>query len=473
MGKINPVSSKYIVHTSINIDGVVDKPDVIGAIFGQTEGLLGTDLELRELQRSGKIGRIEVNLDTRGGKTKGDIILPSSMDKAETAIVGAALEIIQRIGPCNAKVKVENIEDVRVSKRQFVIDRAKELLRTLTDSVPPNSQEITEEVAASVRVMEITEYGPDRLPCGPDVADGTEIIVVEGRADVINLLKNGFKNAICVNGTSIPKTIVELCKQKTVTVFVDGDRGGNLIVQELLSVTDIDFVTRAPDGKELEELTKKEIHKCLRARIAAEQVKLEIGIRDNAPESVQQDVQANAQMTGETFSVKKSSKPVMPTQRPPHPSQGQRPQGQNPQVQRPQNGQGNQGQYQQNNGPRPPQGNASQGQMQQAPRPQTQQAKKQASQQELESFSDMIEDLIGTRAAYMLDDKLSILGKIPVTELISTIKSLNSGVYAVVLDDVVDKDLLAASERANVQFLVAMDKKVNSDRITILTTDDV
>ena len=170
MGKINPVSSKYIVHTSITIDGVVDKPDVIGAIFGQTEGLLGSDLELRELQRSGKIGRIEVNLDTRGGKTKGEIILPSSMDKAETAIVGAALEIIQRIGPCNAKVRVENVEDVRVSKRQFVIERAKELLKTLTDSVLPNSQEITEEVAASVRVMEITEYGRDRLPCGPDVA---------------------------------------------------------------------------------------------------------------------------------------------------------------------------------------------------------------------------------------------------------------------------------------------------------------
>ena len=272
MGKINPVSSKYIVHTSITIDGVVDKPDVIGAIFGQTEGLLGADLELRELQRSGKIGRIEVNLDTRGGKTKGEIILPSSMDKAETAIVGAALEIIQRIGPCNAKVRVENVEDVRVSKRQFVIERAKELLKTLTDSVLPNSQEITEEVAASVRVMEITEYGRDRLPAGPDVADSSEIIVVEGRADVINLLKNGFKNAIAINGTGIPQTIVELCKQKTVTVFVDGDRGGNLIVQELLSVTDIDFVTRAPDGKELEELTKKEIHKCLRGRIAAEQI---------------------------------------------------------------------------------------------------------------------------------------------------------------------------------------------------------
>src|SRR3990167_3980347 len=129
MGKISPVSSKYVIHTSIQIDGVVDRPDVIGAIFGQTEGLLGAELELRELQRSGRIGRIEVNVETRGGKTQGEIIIPSSLDKAETAIIGAALEIIQRIGPCNAKLQVQNIEDVRVSKRAFVIERAKEIGR--------------------------------------------------------------------------------------------------------------------------------------------------------------------------------------------------------------------------------------------------------------------------------------------------------------------------------------------------------
>ena len=127
MAKISPVSSKYIVHTQITIEGVVEKPDVIGAIFGQTEGLLGNELELRELQRNGKIGRIEVQLDIRSGKTSGAIIIPSSLDKAETVIIAAALETIQRIGPCNAKVEVKHIEDVRVSKRAYVIERAKEL----------------------------------------------------------------------------------------------------------------------------------------------------------------------------------------------------------------------------------------------------------------------------------------------------------------------------------------------------------
>src|SRR3989339_296989 len=435
MAKISPVAAKYIVNSSIEIDGVVDRPDVIGAIFGQTEGLLGSDLELRELQRSGRIGRIEVNTETRSGKTTGKIVIPSSLDKAETAIIGAALEIIQRIGPCNAKVRVENIEDVRISKRQFVIERAKELLRTLTDAVLPNSQEIAEEVAASVRVMEITEYGRERLPAGPDIEESQEIIVVEGRADVINLLKNGFKNCIAINGTSIPQTIIELCKKKTVTVFVDGDRGGSLIVQELLSVTDVDFVTRAPDGKELEELTKKEIHKCLRARIAAEQVKLEIGVKDSPEANHQQE-----EMTGDAFSVKKQVKPMV-NQRSPQPV----PQPVRP-VQTP---------------PRPVQS-------QQPPR-----TPKKPTQNELEFFNDTMEDLIGTRAAFMIDEKLNVLGKIPVSELISTIRSLSSGVYAIMLDDVIDHELLNSAERANVMFLVAMDTKVKSSRLTIITADEL
>lgn len=269
MAKISPVSAKYIIHATIDIEGVVDRPDVIGAIFGQTEGLLGADLELRELQRSGRIGRIEVNVDTRTGKTKGAIIVPSSLDKAETAIVGAALEIIQRIGPCNARIKVEKIEDVRISKRNFVVERAKELLKNMMDSVMPDSQEIADEVAYSVRVMEIQDYGKDRLPAGPSIDDSDEIVVVEGRADVLNLLKHGFKNCIAMNGTNVPQTIIELSKKKAVTVFVDGDRGGNLIIKELLTTTEVDYVTRAPDGKEVEEITKKEIHKALRSRISA------------------------------------------------------------------------------------------------------------------------------------------------------------------------------------------------------------
>ncbi len=410
MAKISPVSSKYIIHATIDIEGVVDRPDVIGAIFGQTEGLLGTDLELRELQRSGRIGRIEVDVETRSGKTKGNIIIPSSLDMAETAIVGAALEIIQRIGPCNAKVKVVDIEDVRVSKRNFVIDRAKTLLRRMIDKVVPDSQELADEVAYSVRVMEIQTYGRERLPAGPAIDESDEIIVVEGRADVINLLKHGFKNAIAINGTSVPQTVAELSKKKVITAFVDGDRGGKLIVRELTAVAEIDYVTFAPDGKEVEEITKKEIHKCLRSRVSAEQALLELGVKNG----------------GNKIQTK--------------------------------------------TGPRPPQRSP----QRPAARPAYQEKKKVMNDAEKKKFKEMIENLIGTRGAYILDQKLSILGKLPISELATTLKSLNTGVYAVLFDGVIDKEIVTVSEKTGVSYIIGMDTKVKSTetRVTIKTIND-
>ncbi|MEK6863984.1 MAG: DNA primase DnaG, partial [Nanoarchaeota archaeon] len=256
MGKISQVTAKYIVRTHIQIEGVVDRPDVIGAIFGQTEGLLGSDLELRELQRSGRIGRIEVNTEIKMGKTEGEIILPSSLDKEETVLVAAAMETIQRIGPCNAKVHVEKIEDIRITKRTFVLERAKELLKQLTDEVLPDSAELIEQITDSMKVMEIIEYGREKIPAGPTIDESEELILVEGRADVLTLLRNGIKNVIALGGTNVPQTIVELSKKKETTLFVDGDRGGDLIIKGVMSMCDIDFVIKAPDGKEVEELTK-------------------------------------------------------------------------------------------------------------------------------------------------------------------------------------------------------------------------
>jgi len=271
MGKIDLGTTKYVIHASIETDGIVEKPDVVGAIFGQTEGLLGNELDLRELQKTGRIGRIEVHIESRSGKSRGTIQVPSSLDKVETAILAAALETIDRVGPCDATIKVDKIEDVRVSKRKRVIERAKEILTTMVEEITPDSLEITEEVKEAIRLQEIREFGEDRLPAGPNVEDSDAVIIVEGRADVLNLLKHGIKNAIAVEGTSIPKTIIDLCKEKTVTVFTDGDRGGELIIKELIQVADVDFIARAPPGKEVEELTKKEIFKSLRNKIPVEQ----------------------------------------------------------------------------------------------------------------------------------------------------------------------------------------------------------
>ncbi|ACX73195.1 TOPRIM domain protein [Methanocaldococcus vulcanius M7] len=263
-------TTKYIIHAELIADGYVEKHDIIGAIFGQTEGLLGDELDLRELQKTGRVGRIDVELSNINGKSIAKITVPSSLDRIETSILAATLETIDRVGPCVATVKVIDIEDIRKKKRDYIVDRAKEILKQLMNNIDINT--IVEEVKESVRMGEIIEYGPEKLPAGPAVDTSDDIIVVEGRADVLNLLRCGIKNVIAVEGTSVPKTIIDLSKKKIITVFTDGDRGGELILKELLQVCDVDFVARAPQGREVEELSKKEIMKCLRSKVPVEHV---------------------------------------------------------------------------------------------------------------------------------------------------------------------------------------------------------
>ncbi len=267
MAKISPVSIKYIIKARFKAEGTVEKPDVIGALFGQTEGLLGSDLELRELQKEGKIGRIDVNLKSENSKTIGEIDIPSSIDKAETTIIAAALETIERIGPSDAKITIEKIEDVRGNKREYIIERARKLLEKIEGT--SDTKEIESAVKLSSRVSRLKEYGIENLPAG-DIS-GSEIIVVEGRADVINLLKAGVNNVIAMNGTILPETIKELSIDKEIILFVDGDRGGKLIAKNAINNAKIDFIAVAPDGKEVEELTGKEILVCLRKKVPAEE----------------------------------------------------------------------------------------------------------------------------------------------------------------------------------------------------------
>lgn len=266
-------TTKYVIRVSIATEGVVEKPDIIGAVFGQTEGLLGEDLDLRDLQKSGRIGRIEVNIETKGGKTKGEIVIPSSLDKTETAILAASLETIDRIGPCVAVIQVGKVEDLRATKRKKVVERAKLLMQEMATGTPESS-ELTGEVRASLRTEEISTFGPEKLPAGPAVEESDAIIIVEGRADVLNLLRAGIKNTVAIEGTNVPPSVAEFSKKKTVTAFVDSDRGGDLILKELFQVAELDFVARPPEGRSVEELTQKEIIKSLRSKIPAESYKL-------------------------------------------------------------------------------------------------------------------------------------------------------------------------------------------------------
>jgi DNA primase len=261
-------TSKYLIHAAITADGVVERSDVVGAIFGQTEGLLGDDLDLRDLQQSSKVGRIDVQIDSQDGQSRGTVTIASSLDKVETAILAASLETISRVGPCRADLTVTDIEDVRAAKRREVVERAKELLSDTFDESVMDSREILEEVRESVRVEDITEFAG--LPAGPHVADSDAIVVVEGRADVLTLLKYGIKNAVAVEGTNVPEAVADLTAERTVTAFLDGDRGGELILRELAQVGDVDYVAFAPAGRSVEDLARHEVMSALRDKVAYE-----------------------------------------------------------------------------------------------------------------------------------------------------------------------------------------------------------
>ncbi len=267
MAKISPVSIKYMIYASFKAEGPLEKPDVIGAIFGQTEGLLGSELEMRELQKEGKIGRIEVELETVDGKSVGEIKLPSALDKSETTLVAASLETIDRIGPTEAEIKILKIEDVRGSKRDYILERAKKLLGNLDGD--SDLSEMTKSLKEGSRADKIQEYGDERLPAG-DIS-GNEVIVVEGRADVVNLLKNRVNNVIGMNGTKLPAEIARLGETKELTLFIDGDRGGKLIAKNVMDNAKIAYVAVAPDGKEVEELAGKEILAALRKKVPAKE----------------------------------------------------------------------------------------------------------------------------------------------------------------------------------------------------------
>ncbi|MEM2874146.1 MAG: DNA primase DnaG [Candidatus Nanoarchaeia archaeon] len=403
MGKISPVSIKYIIHADLELTGVAERPDIIGAIFGQTEGLLGTELELRELQKSGRIGRIDVKLESKGGKTNGEILLPSSMGKTETAIIAAALETIERVGPCDAKIKVTKIEDVRVAKRNFVLERAKELLQQMITDMP-DTQAFTTMLTQGMREAEIIEYGKDRLPAGPDIDNVDEIIIVEGRADVLNLLRYGIRNVIGMKGAKPTDTVIDLTKKKITTLFVDGDRGGDLIIKNLAGLTDLDFVARAPDGKEVEELQQKEILKALRLKIPWEQAKNEL---KNGNGLTTANIPPTPEAEHETYAVERVV---------------------------------------------------------------TVSGRNYDTPKHIKQFKSMSEEILGTRGAFILDENLNILGRVPVKELEVTLKDLD-GVYAVVMDGEISQALAKIADNKGIRYLVAQAATARPLKAKVLTPE--
>ncbi|MFQ3275678.1 MAG: DNA primase [Candidatus Nanohaloarchaea archaeon] len=372
MGKISQSSTKYVIRAELDSAGIVEKPDVVGAIFGQTEGLLGDELDLRELQEKGRVGRIDVQVEEEDGSSNAEIKIPTSLDSTETALLAASLETIERVGPTGADIRVKEIDDRRNTKRDYIVKRAKQLLEDIQDEKPEKNA-ITKEVREEVRTSEITEYYG--FKAGPSADTSEDIILVEGRADLMNLMKNGVKNAVALGGTDVPDKIGDLSIEKTVTAFLDGDRGGNLILRELKEKAEPDYVARAPDDKEVEELGKEQIYRSL---------------RDKEP----------VKYAGE---------------------------GEETEI----------------------------------------------DEDQMERFSEVLDQLVGTRAVFLLDDNLEITERFPLGKIDEELE--NTECKAVALDGDVNQDHIEKAEETGAEFIVGMDRTgtANSSKVNILTREEM
>ena len=389
---IDPATTKYMIKASIRADGVIEKSDVVGAIFGQTEGLLGDELDLRELQRSARVGRIEVELESKNGKSQGTITLPTSLDKVETVILAAAFESIDRVGPCKATIEAEEVEDVRVARRKQVIERAKILLNKVLEEGKVEGGSIADNVRQAVQIEEIINFGPERCPAGPNIEKSDAIIVVEGRRDVLNLLRYGIKNVIAVGGTNIPKTVADLTKERITTAFVDGDRGGELILKELLQTADIDFVSRAPQTREVEEIPQKLVMKALKNKIPAEQYAemYNIEMHKSKPDEIEQEKEEEKSEKKEKESKNDSSK-----------------------------------------------------------------KSSQSNKGKSDDYFSILDDVSGSLKAVLLDKKDSEIKKIPVRELTDELKK-SKNIETVVFDGIITQRLLDIAHNKNVKTIVGM-----------------
>ncbi|WP_048078575.1 DNA primase DnaG [Desulfurococcus mucosus] len=256
--------AKYLIRARIEVDGVVEKHDIIGAIFGQTEGLFGNEFDLRVLQDKGRIGRIQVNTKIQGNKIVGEILIPSNLDRVETALLAALIETVDKVGPYDSSISVVDIVDLRMERIKKIMERTIEILRKWGKEKTPDVRELIKSIQESMKAPEPVSYGPEELPAGPDVDKSEELILVEGRADVINLLRYGYTNTIALGGARrVPETIKRLAEHKKTTLFVDGDHGGDLIIKEVLRNVKVDYIVRAPPDREVEELSSREVEEAL------------------------------------------------------------------------------------------------------------------------------------------------------------------------------------------------------------------
>jgi len=439
---------KYLIRASFEVDGRVEKHDIIGAVFGQTEGLLGSEFNLEELQNKDKIGRVHIDLKYQGTKTVGEMQIPSNLDRVETVILAAMIETVDKVGPYSARITVESIEDLRAEKLKWIVQRARELLQSVKEQ-EPDIKEIVRQVSQKAEAQpRVIEYGEDRLPAGPEVEKSDTIIIVEGRADVINLGRYGYANTIAIGGAKerVPKTILDVAKGKKVILFVDGDRGGEMIMRTVLSQMHVDYVARAPKGMEVEQLTGKEIARALAQMVPAEEAMKQLGMVPAQPEAAPQPAEQAAVQQPAPQEAAQVQQPAQPAEQ-----AAQQPQAEQAVQQAPQ---------------------------QPETAPQLAQQAGVASLIMPKQVLDSMKELKGTLEAVAYDRSWNEVARLKVKDLFNWMQQVESGkVYAVVFDGIITQRLLDAASEKGVALLIGarIGSRVSSRKgdVVFMTFSDI
>ena len=391
---------KYLVKLRFDVDGVVEKADLIGAIFGQTEGLFGPEMNLNELQKTWKVGRIEINLESKNDKTWGAILIPMSTDVSTAALIAAAVESVDKVGPCSARVILEGIEDVRASKRAQIADRAKDIMKEWSSRTSSEGENLLKDVQESTKRARVVNFGVENLPAGPGVYTADGVYIVEGRADVVLFLRAGIENVVAVEGTSIPQAVIDLSRKKRIIAVLDGDRGGDLIEKELAQVMKVEKVIRAPDGKEVEDLTPIEVHQMLRGELPGRNP------REARQERSERYERRERPERSERYERRERAPRYERYERAPRVEEGQPAGPATPPVPAP----------------------------------------------VVEKVKEVFPSINGTLEAMLLDENLSEKGRMPISELVAKLDS--SGATYLVFDGIVTQRLIDAAGKASVKGII-------------------
>lgn len=397
---------KYLVKLRFEVDGVVEKADMIGAIFGQTEGLFGPEMNLNELQKSWKVGRIEINLESKNDRTYGEILIPMSTDVSTAALIAAAVESVDKVGPCSARVELVTIEDVRASRRKQIVDRAKDIMKEWGSRTASEGENLLKDVQDSTKRARVVSYGVENLPAGPGVYTSDMVYVVEGRADVILFLRAGVENVVAVEGTSIPQSVIDLGRKKRLIAVLDGDRGGDLIEKELEQVAKVERVLRAPHGKEVEDLTPVEVLQLIRGDAPQRASRPERSDRSERPERMERMDRGDR--------MERSERPERMEEPPRREYREHR---------------------------------------QRAPEPEPEQVSIQVPEPLGSKIKEIFPALNGTLEAVLLDEPLAEKGRFPISELVQKVDA-NSGVKFIIFDGIITQRLVDAAAKANVSGII-------------------